>query len=146
MAYLTINGLYNTLSISEFNFSKNLNTMSKYSTYKHQKIVSMWREGFKVPTTAKLLRDENLLFTRQGIWEFLKKYEATNLISRREGSGRKSKITDETKEKVDSRMEDDDETTIKVRHQSVKSEPSTPVPVHVPTHCKPVHKPYARLL
>ena len=60
-------------------------------------------------TPAKLLHDENLLVTRQGVWDFLKKYEATNSISSREGSGRKSIITKEITEKVDSRMEEDDE-------------------------------------
>ena len=71
---------------------------------------SMWREGFKAPTIAKVLRDENLLVTRQGFWDFLKKYEETNPFgSRREGSERKSI---KKSRKVDSRMKDD-ETTVK---------------------------------
>ena len=87
--------------------------LKKYTMYKRQRIVALWRDGYKVPTVVKLLSSENFEVTRQGVWDFLKKYQATYSISRRNGSGIKTKITEEIKQKVDARMEDDDETTVR---------------------------------
>ena len=47
--------------------------MASFSEYKRQRIVSLWRNGYKAPTIAKFLAKENLPATRQGIQKFLKK-------------------------------------------------------------------------
>ena len=64
-------------------------------------------------TIAKFLAKENLPATRQGIQKFLKKYEECGTIGRREGAGRKTKISAEVRRLVDDKMIDDDETTAK---------------------------------
>ena len=88
-------------------------TMSKFSEYKWQRIVSLWHDGFKAPTIARILAKENLPATRQGIQKFLKKYTECGTIGRKEGSGRKSKLTAEVRRLVDENMMEDDETTAK---------------------------------
>ena len=87
--------------------------MSEFSKYKRQRIVFLWHDGFKAATVAKILAKENLPATRQGIQKFLKKYTECGTIGRKEGSGRKSKITAEVRRLVDEKMMEDDETTAK---------------------------------
>ena len=41
--------------------------MASYSEYKQQRIVSLWQDGYKAPQIAKLLTEENLPVTRQGV-------------------------------------------------------------------------------
>ena len=50
------------------------------------------QQRHKAPTIEKLLHEEGLHTTRQGIHYLLKKYQETGLISRKEGAGRKTKI------------------------------------------------------
>ena len=78
--------------------------MSKFSEYKRQRIVSLWHDGFKALTIATILAKENLPATRLGIQKFLKKYTEIGTIGRKEGSGRKSKITAELRRLVDEKM------------------------------------------
>ena len=66
--------------------------------------------GLKAPTIAKILAKENIPATRQGIQKFLKKYTEIGTIGRKEGSGRKSKITAEVRRLVDEKMTEDDTT------------------------------------
>ena len=87
--------------------------MSKFSEYKRQRIVFLWHDGFKALTIAKIVAKENLPATRQGIQKFLKKYTEIGTIGRKEGSGRKAKITAEVRRLVDEKMMEDDETTAK---------------------------------
>ena len=87
--------------------------MASYSEYKQQRIVSLWQDGNKAPKIAKLLAEENLPATRQGVHKFLKKYEDGGTIGRQEGAGRKTKITAEVRRLVNEKMIDDDETTAK---------------------------------
>ena len=65
-----------------------------YNTYKKQRILSLYSQGLKAPTIAKILREEGQLrCTRVGVAKFLKKFEETGSLSRRSGSGRPTKIT-----------------------------------------------------
>ena len=64
-----------------------------YSTYKLQRILYYYFQGYKAPTIAKLLREEKLKASRVGIAKFLKKYTETGSIGRRPGSGRPTKVT-----------------------------------------------------
>lgn len=89
-----------------------------YSTYKMQRILSHHSQGLKAPTIARILREEEQLrCTRVGVAKFLKKFEETGSLSRRSGSGRRSKITAEIKEIVEEQMQRDDETTAMQLHR-----------------------------
>jgi transposase len=87
-----------------------------YSTYKLQRILYFYFQGFKAPTISKLLREEKLKASRVGIAKFLKKYEETGSIGRRPGSGRPTKVTAEIKVVVEEQMRKDDETTATQLH------------------------------
>ena len=87
--------------------------MATFSEYKRQRIVSLWHDGRKAPTIARILAQEGLPASRQGVQKFLKKYTESGAIGRQEGSGRKSKITAEVRRLVDEKMVEDDETTAK---------------------------------
>ena len=91
-----------------------------FSTYKKQRILFFASRGLKAPAIAKELRKEDLHCSRVGIYNFLKKYEATGSIGRRVGSGRPSKITAEIKEIVEEQMRADDETTAYQLHQLLR--------------------------
>jgi transposase len=88
-----------------------------YSTYKKQRILYLYAQGYKPPTIKKLLEQEKLKCSRVGIHKFLKTYHATGSIGRRVGSGRPSKITAEIKKLVEDKMKMDDETTAYQLHQ-----------------------------
>ena len=88
-----------------------------YSSYKKQRILHFHAQGFKAPTIAKLLAQENLCCSRVGVAKFLKHYEETGGIGRQPGSGRPSKITAEIKEIVNEQMRRDDETTAYQLHR-----------------------------
>ena len=82
-----------------------------YSTYKKQRILYLYSQGYRPPTIKKMLGKENLQCSRVGVYKFLKLYNATRSISRKVGSGRPSKITAEIKQLVEEQMRIDDETT-----------------------------------
>ena len=87
--------------------------IAMFSEYKRQRIVSFWHDGHKAPTVTRILVQESLPASRQGVQKFLKKYIENGAIGRQEGSGRKSKITAEVRRLVDGKMMEDDETTAK---------------------------------
>jgi len=93
-----------------------------YSTYKKQRILSLYSQGLKAPTIAKILREEEqLCCTRVGVAKFLKKFEETGSLSRRSGSGRPAKTTAEIKDIVEQQMQRDDETTAVQLHHLLSS-------------------------
>ena len=50
--------------------------------------------------------------SRQGIYKFIKRFEATSSISRKQGSGRLSKVMEVVKAIVDDQVKADNETTV----------------------------------
>ena len=54
--------------------------------------------------------EEEVVVTRVGVHKFIEQYKRIRRISRKPGSGRPSKVTDEIKKIVDDQMEKDDET------------------------------------
>ena len=88
-----------------------------YSSYKKQRILSLYLQGLKAPTIARLLQKEHLQCTRVGVHKFLAHFEMTGSINRRSGSGRPSKITAEIKAIVEEQMQQDDETTAYQLHR-----------------------------
>ena len=88
-----------------------------YLTYKKQRVLYLYAQGYKPPTIKKVLEEENLKCSRVGIYKFLKNYHATRSIARRVGSGRPSKISAEIKQLVEEQMRSDDETTAYQLHR-----------------------------
>ena len=68
--------------------------------------------GMKPYTIMKILsEEEGITVSKVGVWKFLSVYRDTGTITRRPGSGRISKVTEQVKELVEKQMEIDDETT-----------------------------------
>ena len=88
-----------------------------FSTYKKQRILYYHLQGFKPPTIAKLLRQEDMRASRWRIHTFIQRYEETGTTSRRAGSGRPSKVTAEIRAIVEEQMRRDDETTTVQLHR-----------------------------
>ena len=87
-----------------------------YSEYKKQRILHYYFQGFRAPAICRLLEEEKLRTTREGIAKFLKKYQETGCVARRPGSGPPSKVTAEMKAFVEAKMREDDETTAHQLH------------------------------
>ena len=93
-----------------------------FSEYKKQRILFHYLRGkHKAPTIAKLLRSEGFSASRQGVAEFLKRYESRGTIERKPGSGWPSKVTAEVKWIDEERMRLDDETTATQLHALLNS-------------------------
>ncbi len=82
-----------------------------FSHYKKMRILYLNCQGNKSSTIAKILEEEGMSASRRGISKFLNHFRLYNTISRKPGSSRPSKITEEVKKIVDEQMELDDETT-----------------------------------
>ena len=83
-----------------------------FNDYTKQRIIVLYRYGYKAPTISKKLqRDEGITASRRGVAKFLLRYLETGTIRRREGSGRPTKITVQVKLIVKRQMRLDDETT-----------------------------------
>jgi transposase len=82
-----------------------------FSDYTKLRILYWRNKGLNAPSIQSKLSFEGLSGTRRGVDKFLKKYERTGSIGRKEGSGRPSKVNDEVKER-ETQMQADDETTV----------------------------------
>ena len=80
-----------------------------FSSYKKLRIVFFYRKGLKAPAIGKRLLEEGMVASRQGIHDFLKRYAATGSISRKQGSGRKCKVTEAIKAIVEKQVRKDDD-------------------------------------
>ena len=88
-----------------------------FSDYKKQRILFHHYQGkHKAPTIVRLLRREGLSASRQGVADFLKRFNNTGTIKRKPGSGRPSKVTAEIKAIVEQQMRIDDETSATQLH------------------------------
>lgn len=83
-----------------------------FSDYTKLRILYWRNKGLNAPSIQSKLSFEGLSSTRRGVDKFLKKYERTGSIGRKEGSGRPSKVNDKVKEIIEAQMQADDETTI----------------------------------
>lgn len=86
------------------------------SMYEKQRILFYYRNGLKPAEIASAFRVEGMYTCRSTVGRFLKRFLATGTISRKEGSGRPSKITEEVLELVEQAMKADDETTATQLH------------------------------
>ena len=92
-----------------------------YSDYIKQRILHHYSKGYKAPTIAKLLQEEQLKASRVGVAKFIKHYQDTSTIARRPGSGQPSKVTEEIKRIVEEQMQKDDKTMAYQLHQLLVS-------------------------
>ena len=92
-----------------------------YSDYKKERIIYLCNQGFKPPTIQKLIAQEGMHATREGIHKFLVKFNETGCLVRRPGSGRPSKMRLEIKNLVEQQMRLDDETTAYQLHKLLVS-------------------------
>ena len=88
-----------------------------YNAYVKQRILFYYQQGYKAPTIAKLLREDDVRCTRVGVVYFLNNFRRTGTIVRHPGSSRPSKITVEVKEIGEQQMRLDDETTATRLHR-----------------------------
>ena len=82
-----------------------------FSDYTKQRILVMYRHGYKAPPISRKLTEEGIITSRRGVAKMLDRYQETGTIKRKEGSGRPSKVTSEVKQLVEQQMRLDDETT-----------------------------------
>lgn len=68
----------------------------EFMSHKQQRMLYYYFLGYEVPTTVKMLKVELLLVSGQGVQKFWKSYCKTGMIRRSGGSGRRSKISQET--------------------------------------------------
>jgi len=68
------------------------------------------------PTIALHLQKEGIEATRKGVADFERRFLATGTIAKCQGSGRKTVITDEIQQVVETQMRRDDETTASQLH------------------------------
>ena len=82
-----------------------------FNSYEKQQIVYYYQRGYRPPTIANLLCQENLKVSRVGVAKFLKRFVETRSLSRKPGLGRLPSITPEMKALVEAKMREDDKTT-----------------------------------
>lgn len=79
--------------------------------YTKKRILFWYKKKESAPTISRILLEEGIVASRQGIQKFLCRYEQTETITRKPGSGFSSKIHDGVKSIIEDRMKKDDETT-----------------------------------
>ena len=82
-----------------------------FPEYVKQRILALSRDGLRPTTIARILAQEGVKASRQGIDKFLLRYEEDGSTSRRKGSGMPTIITEDMREIVEERMQADNETT-----------------------------------
>ena len=91
------------------------------STYEKQRILYYYYEGLYPSEIQSALKVESIYTTRQTVARFSKNYLETKSICRKDGSGRRSKITVRVLELVEEQMKKDDETTAVQLHSLLSS-------------------------
>lgn len=75
--------------------------MGRLTTYQRMRIINLSNKGFKPPSIVKLLRNEDILITRQTINRILKRHREHGRTLHCQKSGRQSKITKQIKNFID---------------------------------------------
>ena len=82
-----------------------------YTIYKKERILYLYSQGLKPPTITKILVEENMTASREGIHKFLQKFSESGCLLRHPGCGHPSKVTADIKAIVEQQMRLDNETT-----------------------------------
>ena len=91
------------------------------TTYEKQRILFYWCKRLSPSQILSAMQMEGICCCRQTIARFLKRYNLTGTICRKEGSGRPSVVTDRVLELVERAMRADDETTATQLHTLLTS-------------------------
>ena len=100
------------------------------STHAKISILFYYRQDYRPYTIAKILQVQDIRCSRESVRKFIQRYEKTGTIGRKEGSGRKTKITEEMMKIVNEQMRKDDETTA---HQLQRRLERNGYPLHIST-------------
>lgn len=83
-----------------------------YSDYTKQRILSLFWRGYKISDiVGYLVLEDGIQCTRQGVRQFLKRYQLSKTISRKPGSGLPPKLTPALQQLIEDTMASNDETT-----------------------------------
>ena len=82
-----------------------------FSDYQKQRILYYWCLGKSHAEIARRLTEDGRTATKVGVLKFLRRYKQTGTHSRRPGTGKASKTTDNAKRIIEEQMNKDDETT-----------------------------------
>ena len=83
-----------------------------FSDYTKLRILSLFWQGCKVSTIVEsLVLEDEILVSKQGVCQFLKRYRDTRSIARKPGSGLPAKLSPNIQKLIDDTMQNDDETT-----------------------------------
>ena len=91
------------------------------SIYEKQRILFYSSNGLLPSQIVSALKVDDIHTTRQTVARFLRRFQQTQTIARKEGSGRPSKITPVVRDIVDRAMKDDNETTATQLHKLLTS-------------------------
>ena len=96
---------------TSYRLHHSVETTMVFNEYVKQRILFWYGQKKAPPIISRLLREEGIVASRRGIQKFLCRYEETETIARKKGSGSSSKVNDEVKKVVEDKMTLDDETT-----------------------------------
>ena len=83
-----------------------------YSDYTKQRVLSLRWRGFRISEIVEyLMLEDGIRSTKQGVRQFLKRYDLTKSIARKPGSGLPPKLSPELQKLIEDTMKNDDETT-----------------------------------
>ena len=83
-----------------------------FSDYTKQRILCLHWKGYKVSTIVEyLVLEDGIKVSKQGVRQFLKRYDNYGTIARKPGSGQPPKLSPAIQQIIDDTMREDDETT-----------------------------------
>lgn len=83
-----------------------------FSDYSKQRILSKYWKGYKISEIVEhLVLEDQIIVSRQGVRQFLKRYREYGTIARKPGSGLPPKLSPPIKRLIEDAMRRDDETT-----------------------------------
>ena len=83
-----------------------------FSEYTKLRILSLHWQGLRVSTIVEfLVLEDEILVSKQGVGQFLKRYSKSRIISRKPGSGSPPKLSPAVQRYIEAVMQQDDETT-----------------------------------
>ena len=83
-----------------------------FSDYTKQRILSLSLQGFKVTAIVEcLVLEDEILVSKHGVRQFLKRYRSSGTIARKPGSGLPPKLSPRIEKLIEDIMRNDDETT-----------------------------------
>ena len=83
-----------------------------YGDYTKQRILSLYWQGLKISEIVEILvLEDGISSTKQGVRQFIKRFEKINSIARKVGSGLAPKLSPAIQKIIEDTMQKNDETT-----------------------------------